>query len=64
MILVGIIISLLLAAVFLRSMFDPKKIKYIIWGSIWGTVIVILIMAWLLYREYQNVIPRISIFPL
>jgi len=56
MILVGIIISLILAAIFMKSMFDHNKIKYIIWGSIWGTVIVILVMAWLLYREYENVI--------
>ena len=55
MILVGLVISVLLAAAFLRAMFDPKKIKYIIWGSIWGTVIAILVMAYLLYREYELV---------
>jgi len=55
MIVVGLILSFIIAAFFLKALFHPKKIRYVIWGSIWGTVFAILIMAYFLYREYEQV---------
>ena len=52
----GSFLSLGMAAAFLRVMYKPGQIKYVIWGSIWSTVIVTLILALFFYREYQSVI--------
>lgn len=51
----GLVISLLMAALFLRVMYNPQKIKYVIWGSVCGTVIACIIMSAFFYREYVEV---------
>lgn len=52
----GLVFALLMAAIFFHLMLNPHQIKFITWGSVWGTVVAIGVLAGLLYREYVRVL--------
>lgn len=52
---IGLILALLLAALFYNLMLSPDQIRFITWGSVWATVVAIGVLAGLLWREYIRV---------
>jgi hypothetical protein len=51
----GVIIIILMGYGSLRILKQEKKIKYIVWASIWGTMCSIGLFTYFLYREYYKV---------
>ena len=51
----GLVIAILMAFAFYRTMRVPNLIKYVIWISIWGTLFALGCTAYFFYQEYRNV---------
>lgn len=51
----GLLIAILMGYAYLRIMRIPEAVKYVVWISVWGTLIALSCTSYFFYKEYEAV---------